>query len=199
MEAFYDVSLKAALSVVEACEIGLELPPGSLTQKCIPSARNASEARILHYPAVSIEKLKTGLSRRIWPHTDFGIVTVLFQDHAGGLELEDRSRLGTFIPVPKEHPNEMVINVGDTFERWTNGLLPAGLHQVSAPTEYKHLKTGELPVRYSSVFFLKANRDVSVGSLPQFITPQSPAGYSDITAHQFQMERLGPLGQKSHG
>lgn len=193
MEAYFQITMKAALTLVEACEIGLELPPGSLIQKCLPSG---SEARILHYPAVPVEKFKDGLSRRIWPHTDFGVISILFQDSAGGLEVEDRTHLGTFIPVTKEHPHEMVINVGDTFQRWTNGLVPAGLHQVSPPAEYKELETGEIPVRYSSVLFLKANRQESVGPLPQFITPEVPAAYSDITALQFQIERISPLGAK---
>lgn len=197
METYFDKGLQAAFTIVEACEIGLNLPPGTLVQKCVPSASSASEARILHYPRIPLRKLQNGLSRRIWPHTDFGVITILFQDDVGGLELEDRTRLGTFIPVLKEHPNEMVVNIGDTFQRWTNDLLPAGLHQVSPPPSTdKEFATGELPARHSNVLFLKANRDVSVGPLPEFVTPQHPAAYNDITAHEFQLQRLSPLGGK---
>jgi isopenicillin N synthase-like dioxygenase len=34
---------------------------------------------------------------RICPHSDFGSVTLLFQDEIGGLEVEDPKNKGTFI------------------------------------------------------------------------------------------------------
>ena len=184
MERYFEVCQKVGLDIMEACEVGLGLPPGCLSDRCVPTA---SELRLNHYPPVSIDTLKRGLTKRTWPHSDFGIITLLFQDDVGGLELEDRAT-GGFVPVIKQHPNEMVINISDTFQRWSNNVIRVGLHQVTNPPHLKGLTGGELPERYSSVFFMKAHRDVSVGPLPQFVGTDRPAMYSDITALEFHKQ-----------
>ncbi|KAI0907607.1 oxidoreductase [Ustulina deusta] len=94
----------------------------------------ASEIRMNHYPPISIEKFLDGRVNRTWSHTDFG------------LKLEDRSKPGT-----------------NTFQRWTNDVIRAGLHQVTTPPWH------------SCVFFFKASRDTSVGPLPQFVVPGMPS------------------------
>ena len=185
MEEYFKVGQKVGLDIMEACEVGLELPPGTLADRCMPAA---SELRLNHYPAISMDKLKQGLTKRTWPHTDFGIITLLFQDAVGGLELEDRSTPGTFVPVLPESKYELVINISDTFQRWSNGVIRAGLHWVTNPLHMKDKTEGELPERFSSVFFMKAHREVSVGSLPAFVSPERPAAYHDISALQFHKE-----------
>ena len=181
---FQDVSLR----IMESIEVGLQLPSGTLLNRCIPAA---SEIRLNHYPPVSMELLSRGKSMRTWPHTDFGIITLLFQDKVGGLELEDRSKPDTFVPVLPGKPgqaSEMVVNISDTFQRWTNGVIRAGLHRVDVPPELKGKESGICSDRYSNIFFFKASRDTSVGPLPEFVTPQRPAKYDDITALQFQQQ-----------
>ncbi|KAH0533836.1 hypothetical protein FGG08_007537 [Glutinoglossum americanum] len=69
--------------------LSLELPKGTPVNKCILAA---SEIRLIHYPATSIETFECGLRKRCWPHSDFEIVTLLFQDQVSELELEDRNR-----------------------------------------------------------------------------------------------------------
>lgn len=175
---------------MEACEIGMRLPPGTLVQRCTPAA---SELRLNYYPAVSLQRLREGHTKRGWPHTDFGIITLLFQDAAGGLEIEDRTLPDTFEPLIRDSPSEMAINISDTFERWTNGTLRAGVHQVTLPAKMKSQKDGLLPHRRSAVFFFKAHRDVSVGPLPQFVNADQPAKYEEMTALQFHQLMTGVL------
>lgn len=170
-----------------AVEVGLGLPAGALVDRCRP---DASEIRLNRYPPIPKEQLADGNVKRTWPHTDFGIITLLFQDSVGGLELENRAQPGTFLPVRPVRPGqptEMVVNVSDTFERWTNGVIKAGLHQVSpAPGEKDKPMLSE---RYSCVFFAKASRNTSAGPLPQFITEDNPVHYDEITALEFQQRR----------
>lgn len=180
-----------------AIEVGLSLEPGALVGRCCPAA---SEIRMNRYPPVSTERLEDGRVKRTWPHTDFGIITLLFQDHVGGLELEDRTRPGTFVPVTpvKASPgqkSEMVVNISDTFQRWTNGVIKAGLHQVSAPPACKAdaAPNGILPERHSCVFFFKATRDTSAGPLPGFVTADNPAQYDEITALEYQQRMTKEL------
>ncbi|EKG12019.1 Major facilitator superfamily [Macrophomina phaseolina MS6] len=188
MEQYFELCQKVSLQVMSALELGLHLPTGALVNRCIPAA---SELRLNHYPSVSIEKLNEGKTKRTWPHTDFGIITLLFQDSVGGLELEDRKEPGTFAPVlpaADGHPSELVINISDTCQRLTNDVIRAGVHRVSLPAEMKDRTEGILPERYSSVFFFKASRDTNVGPLPQFVTEDRPAVYKDMTALQFHKQ-----------
>ena len=184
METYYDLGQKVALQIIEACEVGLNLAPGTLADRCTPSA---SELRLNHYPSVSISKLKEGLTKRTWPHCDFGVITLLFQDEVGGLELEDRSN-GTFAPIVRENPYEMIVSVSETLQRLTNDVVRGGVHQVTNPMPMKNLEEGDLPERYSCVFFLKAHFDTPIGPLPAFVSPQQPSKYPDISSLAFQEE-----------
>ncbi|KAE8334082.1 Clavaminate synthase-like protein [Aspergillus sergii] len=175
-EAFYGQCQSLCLDIMSACEIGCRVPEGTFLKRCVPAA---SELRYNYYPP----------TRRGWPHTDFGIITLLFQDTQGGLEYEDRKHPGTFIPIVRERPDEIAINVSDTFQRLTNDFIKAGVHQVFLP-QHVALRPelpGEyvLPERHSTVFFFKAHRESMVGSIPDFVTEQMPAKYDDITALEF--------------
>ncbi|KAI9047431.1 hypothetical protein LZ554_008875 [Drepanopeziza brunnea f. sp. 'monogermtubi'] len=188
LETAYGLLQDTSLQIIAAIEVGLDLPTGTLVQRCIPAA---SEIRLNHYPASSLELLNDGKSKRTWPHTDFGIITLLFQDQVGGLELENRAEPYTFVPVmpgkPGE-PSELIVNISDTFQRWTNGVIRAGLHRVDVPISMKGKTTGVCPDRYSSIFFFKAARDTLVGPLSVFVTEENSAKYDNITALQFQQQ-----------
>lgn len=181
------------MNIMAAMEVGLGLQPGQLTELCKDAA---SEIRMNHYPSISVEKLSDGRVKRTWPHTDFGIVTLLFQDQVGGLELEDRSKPGTFVPVAPPGPGrkgEIVANISNTFERWTNTAIRAGLHQVTVPPTYKKATEGSLPPRHSCVFFFKASRETSVGPLSHFVTAERPAKFDNVTALEYQQRMTQEL------
>jgi isopenicillin N synthase-like dioxygenase len=194
----YDLLQRASLEIIAAMERGLELPPGAFVNRCKP---DTSELRILHYPQISTKTLSEGKVKRAWPHTDFGIITLLFQDGVGGLELQDRSNPTSFLPVlpaPPAGPSEMVVNISDTLQRWTNNAIRAGVHQVSVPRALQMNGGGGLgeaivPVRHSAIFFFKPHRETSAGPLSEFVTKDSPAAYDEITALEYQKRRTRVL------
>jgi isopenicillin N synthase-like dioxygenase len=60
-------------------------------------------------------------------HTDYGYITVLYQDNSGGLQI--KSKNGTWIDVvPMD--GTFVVNLGDALEHSTGGLLRATPHRV---------------------------------------------------------------------
>lgn len=185
IKSYFDLAQSVSLSIMRACEVGWDMEEDALVSRCVPAA---SELRLLHYPCVSLDRLKSGTIKRAWPHTDFGIITLLFQDSLGGLECEDRRMPDTFAPVVPNDANEMIVNTSDTFTRWTNGEVTGGLHQVNVPPNVINPETGHIPERYSSVFFFKAHRATSVAPIDYFVRDK-PSKYPDITALQFHQER----------
>jgi isopenicillin N synthase-like dioxygenase len=62
------------------------------------------------------------------PHTDYGCVTLLWQDEVGGLEvLNTAGQWVNAIPVP----DTLVINIGDLLHRWSNNRYISSQHRVT--------------------------------------------------------------------
>ncbi|KAL6895413.1 hypothetical protein HDV57DRAFT_520774 [Trichoderma longibrachiatum] len=185
MEAFYQQCNDVCLTLMHALEVAWDIDDGSLVARCAPSA---TDMRLTHYPEIAVDELQTGRTTRIAPHTDFGPITLLFQDSTGGLEIEDRSA-DKFVPLPPTDTTEMILNVGDTLTRWTNGRITGGVHQVAVPEAMRGKSGLIIPSRMSMAYLFKAGRDTSVGPLPKFISDKEPAIYPDITALEFQRWR----------
>lgn len=105
--------------------------------------------RIFHYPA-----LANGDERwSVGEHTDYGLITILYQDETGGLAV--RSPKG-WIDVPPI-PNAFVVNLGDMLERMTGGRYKSTPHRV-------HNTTRD---RLSFPLFLDPAWDAEVLPVPQ--------------------------------
>lgn len=99
--------------------------------------------RLLHYPAVKSEVFKINPGQvRAGAHSDYGSITLLFQDSAGGLQVQSPS--GEYVDAtPIE--NTCVVNAGDLLARWSNDTIKSTIHRVVEPPR----KTAEHPPRYS--------------------------------------------------
>ncbi|GJP94994.1 isopenicillin N synthase [Aspergillus niger] len=119
MVQFYWKCNKVGSEILHALAAGLDLEDGCyLTKK--HSGHN-NQLRLLHYLPVPAEELETERTARCPAHTDWSSITMLFQDDCGGLEVEDISRPGTFVPAaPLKHA--IIMNIGDLLQMWSNGL-----------------------------------------------------------------------------
>jgi isopenicillin N synthase-like dioxygenase len=84
-----------------------------------------ARGQVVHYPP---QPPTMGPDQRgIGEHTDFGCITLLWQDSNGGLQIRDRN--GDWV---RARPIEgtLVINVGDLLERWSNDRFTSTLHRV---------------------------------------------------------------------
>ena len=79
--------------------------------------------RIFHYPSQNNSNLTWGVGE----HTDMGFLTILLQDHLGGLEVQRRD--GRWVSAPPI-PGTLVVNIGDMLQHWTHGIYKANLHRV---------------------------------------------------------------------
>lgn len=170
---------------MKALEVAWGVEDGSLVARCVPSA---TDLRLTHYPAIPVEEMRSDRAARIAPHTDFGPITLLFQDGTGGLEVEDRTT-DSFVPLPPTDTTEMIVNVGDTLTCWSNGKITGGVHRVTSPEAMKGERGLIMPPRMSMAYLFKADRNVSVGPLPKFVSSTELAKYPDITALEFQRWR----------
>jgi isopenicillin N synthase-like dioxygenase len=151
--------------------------------------RTLGQLRLLHYPPHPgpFDGALYGAA----PHTDYGNITFLMQDDAGGLEV--RARDGEWIAVPPR-PGVMLCNIGDALMRWSNDVY------VSTPHRVVNASGRE---RYSVVFFGDVSGDALIECFPSCTSPERPAGYAPITYAEYLAQRMnaayptGPQAQPS--
>jgi isopenicillin N synthase-like dioxygenase len=80
--------------------------------------------RVFHYPALPDNDVSEEYG--VGHHTDYGLLTLLAQDDAGGLEV--RTPDGEWIEVPAE-PDVLVCNLGDMLDRLTEGRYRSTPHR----------------------------------------------------------------------
>ena len=182
---YYETCHGIHMQVLHAVARGLGVGDRFFENYC---NQDVSELRLNHYPACDIQKLRSG-ANRISQHTDSGSLTLLFQDSVGGLEVEDQRNSGRFIPVPSATFGEMIINVGDSLQRWTNDKLRSAVHKVTLPRSLKDANATCVDSRYSIAYFGKPKRAVDCGVLEPFIVPGIPLKYTHMTAWEYNQSK----------
>ncbi|XP_077986050.1 uncharacterized protein LOC144440546 isoform X2 [Glandiceps talaboti] len=91
---------------------------------------NDTMMRTLYYPPIPENVQLKPNQIRCGEHSDYGSITLLFQDNHGGLELKAKD--GNFIPA---NPIEgtVVVNIADLMQRWTTDKLISVVHRVIIP------------------------------------------------------------------
>jgi isopenicillin N synthase-like dioxygenase len=132
--------------------------------------------RFLHYPRPADDgrRLRVGSST----HTDYGVVTILYQDPAGGLELQKPD--GEWVAAPFI-PGTFVINIGDLMARWTNDLFRSNPHRVVNRTGRE---------RFSIAAFLNPSYRTEVACLPTCTTPGNPPKYPPVGAGEYVVQKI---------
>lgn len=168
MEMFHAKCYSLAIEILRSFEIGLNVEKNIFINKF--SNAECTVLRLLHYPPlpdhVEDKQIRAG------EHTDYGGVSILFQDPTGGLEVKTNDN--KWIPAPF-YENTVLINVGDAMEMWTNGSLKSTFHRVVNPTDEKKHKS-----RYSAAFFCDPDLDTEIRCIEDFVSAERPAKYSPI-------------------
>jgi isopenicillin N synthase-like dioxygenase len=153
--------------------MALDLPPETLLPYF---ERPTTFLRLLHYPPQPPESPDDAFGSA--PHTDYGLLTVLIQDDAGGLEV--RRADGTWLKAPPI-PGAYVVNVADMLSRWTNGRWQSTPHRV------KNLSGKD---RYSCPYFFDMDMDAVVECLPSCTGPGNPPRFPPVRYGNYLLERL---------
>ena len=133
------------------------------------SGENVS-LRLLYYPAVNADGLSAG-QLGAGEHTDYGLLTLLFQHEIGGLEVLNKANQWRSVAY---EPNLVVVNSGDLLERWTNGRYRSTRHRVPPQTAGQE--------RFSIALFIDPDSDTDVRPLASCVDEFHPAQYPATTA-----------------
>jgi len=183
---FYQTCHELHVHVMRAIALGLNLEGTFFDQKIDQQCHNL---RLLSYPPIKTDLLLNEGQARAGAHSDYGTLTLLFQDSVGGLEVQN-PRTKEFQPAPPI-PGSIVINAGDLLARWSNDVLRSTLHRVVAPPAKKISDTkGITPHRQSIAFFCNPNFDAEIACLPNCSGPGNEAKYSPVTTEEYIVGRL---------
>ncbi|KAI0477189.1 Clavaminate synthase-like protein [Xylariaceae sp. FL0804] len=176
-ERYYGAVFELSCRVMEVLARGL--PYGRDVFGPFTSNDPVCSIRLLHYPP---QPERDARQLGAGAHTDFGAITLLMQDGAGGLEVLNRDggedESGVWVPVTP-NPDAYVVNIGDMLSLWTAGAYKSTVHRV--------INTSGTD-RYSVPFFFDGNTDVKLAPLDG---SKPPSGKAVITAEEHMLERFG--------
>ena len=171
--AYFDAMLALCQDLHRAFALDLGMPE-RFFENLID--RPLATLRLLHYPPHPGVFVPDQYGAA--PHTDYGNVTVLWQDDVGGLEVQTRD--GAWIDA-RPIPGTFVCNIGDCLMRWSNDTYVSTPHRVVNRSGRR---------RWSVPFFLDPNGDAPVACLPSCTGPGRPVLYPPTTGADYLRERL---------
>ncbi|XP_063970998.1 uncharacterized protein LOC129282952 [Lytechinus pictus] len=157
LSGLFEVLVPLHNRILEVMARGLQLEDPQFfveRHKFIGTLKSNSTLRTLYYPSLDNVEVKED-QVRCGEHSDYGGITLLFQDPQPGLEvrnLEDK-----WIPA-KPIEGTVVVNIGDLMQRWTSDKLIASKHRVMIPLD--QIKRQQ--VRQSMAFFGHPDNDAVI-------------------------------------
>ncbi|MEO1590544.1 MAG: 2-oxoglutarate and iron-dependent oxygenase domain-containing protein [Cyanobacteria bacterium J06632_22] len=174
---FFETCAAAASRVFRAFAIALDMPSDFIVDK---HQSHGYTLRLLHYPPLT-QTPKPGQTRA-GAHSDYGTLTLLFQDDVGGLEVQLSS--GDWIAAPSI-PGAVLINTGDLTQRWSNDVFRSTKHRVALPAGDKAGQD-----RYSIAFFCQPDPEAEIVCFPSCQSDNNPPRYPPVKSGEYLLSRL---------
>jgi len=147
-----------------------------------PSVPSFTTFRALYYPSIPPSILSEAESGRgavrCGEHSDYGMLTLLFQDKIPGLEVKTVG--DKWIPA-NPIDGAILVNTGDLLQQWSGGYFPATEHRVQLPASEVMRNTS----RQSIVYFVHPDDDVLISPLKA-----SDEKFEPVTAYQHAKRKL---------
>ena len=173
MEECYGALSRLGYGVMQAFALALALPEIFFDDKLTGPMATLGP---LHYPPQGgkITEHRIGAGA----HTDFGCLTILAQDDAGGLQVQNCT--GRWLDAPPI-AESFVVNIGDMMARWTNDLFASTRHRVVNVSNRE---------RYSMPFFYDPDFDADLTCLATCQGSDNPPRYPPTTGGQHLLDMI---------
>ncbi|KAG4390947.1 hypothetical protein AAZX31_05G081400 [Glycine max] len=162
LEAFASRVFSLAKSLAEILAFNLNTKSNYFRENCLPKS---SYIRLNRYPPCPISSKVHGLL----PHSDTSFLTIVHQDQVGGLQL---MKDGKWVGV-KPNPQALVVNIGDFFQAFSNGVYKSIKHRVVASEKVE---------RFSVAFFYCPSEEAVIESHIK------PATYRKFTSREYRQQ-----------
>ncbi|KPI43989.1 uncharacterized protein AB675_6185 [Cyphellophora attinorum] len=176
LDTFYQECLALSLNVLKCLAMAMKLGEDFFEKI---TTRTNPQLRLIRYMEISRGILEQEGHARIFPHTDFGLCTLLFQDSVGGLEI-DPYHNGDFKPVTPR-PGTVLINIADLLQRLTNDRCISTRHRVVSP----RIEGDLLPARYSIPFFVHPDPETMIE--PVTLAADEVKRYEPVNAGEWRI------------
>ncbi|CAD2213426.1 non-haem dioxygenase in morphine synthesis N-terminal/2OG-Fe(II) oxygenase superfamily, putative [Angomonas deanei] len=171
METHYKGMQKVALQLLRGLAIAIGIDENYFTGQF---TEPLSGFRLIHYPALPEEKGRVVCGA----HTDYGIVTILYQDNATGLQV--RNLQGEWMDAPPVK-DSYVVNIGDMMAMWSNDRYKSTSHRVLNPGVD----------RISMPFFCEPDPNVLISALENcYSKDTNPKKYPDVMTDVWLQKRF---------
>lgn len=123
LDDYYAAIAVAGADLLKAVAAGLGIDEDFFTAKY---DKRLQRTQMVYYPPhpPMAESDQFGVA----PHTDYGCITLLYQDDSGGLQVRELGS-NSWIDATPIH-GSLVVNVGDLLARWSNDRFRSTLHRV---------------------------------------------------------------------
>lgn len=167
---FFAAGSQVGWSLLRAFAAGLDIAQDTFVRTI---DRPISRGSILYYPPQppDMGPDQFGVSS----HTDYGCLTLLYQDSTGGLQVQASG--GTWLTAPPI-AGTFVVNVGDLLARWTNDRFRSTPHRVVNRSGH---------ARFSTALFIDPNADTLIEPVTR---PGEAAHYAPVTCATYLRSRL---------
>lgn len=182
MLEFFDECKLMHVEVMRAIAVGMSIDEGFF-DNFVDVGDNT--LRLLHYPAVKADVFKINPGQvRAGEHSDYGSITLLFQDGRGGLQVQ--SPTGQFVDATPIQ-GTIVVNAGDLLARWSNDTIKSTIHRVVEPPRREGI---EYPPRYSIAYFCNPNFKSHIEAIPGTFGSEEQKKYEGINSGDYLVQRL---------
>lgn len=182
MLEFFEECRLMHVEVMRAIAVGMGLDQGFF-DSFVDIGDNT--LRLLHYPAVKADVFQINPGQvRAGEHSDYGSITLLFQDSRGGLQV--KSPTGQFVDATPI-PGTVVVNAGDLLARWSNDTIKSTIHRVVEPPKKEGV---EYPPRYSIAYFCNPNFRSHIEAIPGTFASEEEKKYEGINSGDYLVQRL---------
>lgn len=176
--AYWRACLVLARQLVRAFALSLDLPEGFFDEKITYPDGSLSLNYYPPLPPSSAGATADEEEVSIGSHTDFQVLTILWQDASGGLQV--LSRQGQWLNA-RPVPGTFVVNIGDYLQRITNDKYMSTVHRARNVSGME---------RISMPFFFGFGMHESCGVLDTCVNEGETKRYEEISCRDWVLRRM---------